>query len=275
MAYAAFQFLLSFIDMPAKHPEGDRNFNDLSHRFKRNIYDTPKGQIRLAVLKRDFQTLPLALGSRVLDVGAGQGQFALWLAAQGHSVLLTDVAEDMLAQAQMRANGQIFEFPPSFELADLWSLPDQADFAVVTCHAVLEWLEEPLMAIDVLWSKVAAGGYLSLLFYNVHGLVFKNLLRANYKKVVQGDVRGQRGSLTPISPLDPVDVLAKLVSLGAELCCHSGVRVFHDYILDLNAGQQAPDTVMALELELSTVDPYRGLGRYVHVVVKKKVLGEI
>ena len=255
--------------MPAKHPEGDRNFNDLSHRFKRNIYDSPKGQIRLAILQRDFKSLPLAAGSRVLDVGAGQGQFALWLASQGHKVLLTDVAEEMLLAAQEQASTQVFDYPPSFELADLWSLPEQDNFAVVTCHAVLEWLEEPMKAIDVLWSKVAVGGYLSLLFYNVHGLVFKNLLRANYKKIVKGDLRGQRGTLTPISPLAPMNVLAKLETLGAELCCHSGVRVFHDYIFDAAASQQAPETMMALELELSTVDPYRGLGRYVHVVVKK------
>ena len=35
----------------------DRNFDDLIGKFKRNIYATLKGQIRLAVLKRDLQFL--------------------------------------------------------------------------------------------------------------------------------------------------------------------------------------------------------------------------
>ena len=258
--------------MPAKHPQVDRNFNDLSQRFKRNIYDSPKGLLRLAVLKRDFALLPKAPSREVLDVGAGQGQFGLWLAEQGHKVTLTDVSETMLTQAQQNAVGLSCRHKPKFALCDLWCLGEAVgcqQFEVVTCHAVLEWLENPMAAIDHLWRCVVPGGYLSLLFYNVHGLVFKNLLRSNYKKVLAGDVKGQKGSLTPINPLAPNDVIAHMARLQGRLLCHSGVRVFHDYILDAVDQQRDPESVMALELTLSQQDPYRGLGRYVHIIVQK------
>ena len=33
---------------------GDRNFDDLAPRFKRNVYGGLKGELRLRVLQRDF-----------------------------------------------------------------------------------------------------------------------------------------------------------------------------------------------------------------------------
>lgn len=258
--------------MPAKHPEKDRNFDDLSQRFTRNIYDTPKGRLRLAVLERDFGVIPNNPALDVLDVGAGQGQFGLWLARQGHGVTLVDISGEMLAKAQTAATEQCFAIPPKFIQQDLWSLcketpPNSCD--MVVCHAVLEWLEHPLSAIVELTKLVRPGGYVSLLFYNVHGLVFKNLLRTNYKRVLNGDTKGQKGSLTPINPLEPQAVLTAVEHLGLSVLAHSGVRVFHDYVLDREQQRRDYDSVEALELTLSNQEPYRGLGRYAHVLVQK------
>ena len=263
--------------MPAKHPDKDRNFDGLSQRFTRNIYDSPKGQLRLAVLKRDFQQFVDRAELDIVDGGAGQGQFGLWLAQQGHKVALTDISSEMLAEAQKAASSQTFDYPPTFYQSDLWSLQTAlnidakggARYDLVACHAVLEWLEKPLDAIEELARLVRPGGWLSLLFYNVHGLVYKNLLRANYKRVLANDFKGQKGSLTPINPLNPNDVLAAVANAGLTTIAHSGVRVFHDYIL--NRDDQAKDyaTVEALELALSTQEPYRSLGRYVHLLARK------
>ena len=262
--------------MPPKQPLADRNFTGLTRRFKRNIYDSPKGQLRLAVLERDFNELGIFSTKsnqslEILDVGAGQGQFALQLASQGHQLTLTDVSQEMLERAQMAANTLALNYLPCFEVIDLWSLAkrnNQAQYDVVMCHAVLEWLEEPLLAIDALSRLVKPGGYLSLLFYNVHGLVFKNLLRANYKKVIAKDVRGQKGSLTPINPQNPDDIIAQLLLNGMKVRCHSGVRVFHDYIFNREDRSRDPEKMQALELDLSRKEPYRGLGRYVHVMAQ-------
>lgn len=76
----------------------DRNFDGIAPRFTRNIYHSAKGQLRLAILRRDFaEFLPMHNAPlRVLDAGGGQGQFALELAGQGHSLVLTDISAEML-----------------------------------------------------------------------------------------------------------------------------------------------------------------------------------
>ena len=78
----------------------DRNFDGIAGKFQKNIYQTTKGRLRQAVLLRDFaECADLATPSRILDVGAGQGQLALALAEQGHQVTLTDLSQDMLDMA--------------------------------------------------------------------------------------------------------------------------------------------------------------------------------
>ena len=53
----------------------DRNFDSIAAKFQQNIYQTSKGRLRQLVLQRDLSELPdLATSTRVLDIGAGQGQ---------------------------------------------------------------------------------------------------------------------------------------------------------------------------------------------------------
>lgn len=269
--------------MPPKQPFSDRNFDGLSRRFKRNIYQSPKGKIRLAVLKRDFEALEALAGASVLDVGAGQGQFASWLAGQGATLCLSDVSGEMLGEAKARfaaqekersgehLNDRFDSYQHRFIQSDLWQLDTQLageQFDVVCNHAVLEWLENPFDAVKQLVAWVKPGGYLSLLFYNVHGLMYKNLLRANYQKVLSQDLQAYRGSLTPINPLQPERVIKHVKRFGFDILQYSGVRVFYDYILDPQVRKKSIDEMMALELSLSQQEPYRGLGRYIHILAK-------
>lgn len=55
-------------------------------------------------------------------------------------------------------------------------------------------------------------------------------------------------------------------ALPLDLLCHSGIQVFHDYILDPGDRGKTPDTVLDLELEFSRIQPYRDLGRYQHLL---------
>src|SRR4051812_27451465 len=41
-------------------------------------------------------------GARVLDIGGGPGRYALWLADQGHRVVLADLSPELLAFARAR-----------------------------------------------------------------------------------------------------------------------------------------------------------------------------
>jgi S-adenosylmethionine-dependent methyltransferase len=262
----------------------DRNFDDLAPRFRRNIYGGLKGEIRLAVLNRDFQEfLPQALhakGStslRILDAGGGQGQFSLPLAVGGHALSLCDISAEMLALASENASvlglnsvefihGSIQELAASVQRGEL------APYDLVLCHSVLEWVADQgalLMALELL---VKNNGFLSLTFYNRHGLVMKSLLRGKRSAVLDQGYKPRAGSLTPTRPLDPSYVLSLLQEHDWHVCCHSGIRVFADFLLTEEGRKMPHPDLLALELELSRVEPYRSIGRYQHLLLSRRHL---
>lgn len=271
-------------------PHRDRNFDDLALRFRRNVYDRLKGDIRLAVLRRDFaETIPaLAVlmdqevaggGSpeavkqplHILDAGGGQGQFSLTLAQHGHRLDLCDISVNMLALAEenIAAAGLARQVALHHSSIQNYCAGHQGHYDLVLCHAVLEWVVEPEMLLDHLLAALKPGGFLSLTFYNVNGMVMKNLLRTNFKKVLAEDYRGYRGSLTPTYPLQPQQVYGWLAERGLPLLCHSGIRCFHDYILDPAQRTADPASQLDLELRLSREEPFRSLGRYIHTLTRK------
>lgn len=261
--------------------ETDRNFDDLAPRFARNVYGGLKGALRLAVLRRDFDAvLPQALQSadgralRVLDAGGGQGQFALQLAACGHALTLCDISGEMLALARAEALAQQLEHIEFLQcsiqaLAAQVRSGERAPFDLVICHAVLEWVADQPGLLQDLAALVRCEGYLSLTFYNRHGLIMKNLLRGRRPPVLDAAFVPSAGSLTPTRPLEPGQVLQWLHDAHWQRLCHSGIRVFHDLLLTPEGRAMPAQALVALELELSQQEPYRALGRYQHVLAKR------
>lgn len=257
----------------------DRNFDDLAPRFARNVYGGLKGEIRLAVLRRDFQECQVLATSggkplRILDAGGGQGQFSLQLAALGHELTLCDISEEMLQLAQANAVAAKIETVRYIhgsiqELAERVSGGEEACFDLVICHSVLEWVADQAGLLALLPELLVPEGTLSLSFYNRHGLIMKNLLRGRRPPILDGAFKPSAGSLTPTRPLDPVWVLQSLKEAPWELLCHSGIRVFHDFLLTPEGRAMSADALLALELELSRQEPYRSLGRYQHVLAKR------
>lgn len=267
--------------MAKESVQQDRNFDDLAQRFKKNIYGGLKGDIRLAVLERDCKAqLPIypsntkpAKPWRILDAGGGQGQFSLQWAKAGHDLVICDISIEMLklAEEQIKTLGlenRVTLIHSSVQDLHL-HLDDATRFDFVICHAVMEWLQEPQQLLPCLFEYLAPGAYLSLTFYNLHSLIYKNLLRTNFKKIINQDYGGSRGSLTPINPQDPEQVLGWIRQLPFSVLCHSGIRVFHDYIFNEEHRAREPESLLHLELEFSQREPYRSLGRYIHVLLQK------
>lgn len=255
--------------------EGDRNFDDLADKFRRKVYGRLKGRIRLAVLERDLgECCPRALTPaddrplRILDAGSGHAPFSLILADNGHDVTLCDVSRRMLDMAEDRVAAKGLSHRVGIRNCAIQDLAWETTgrFDLVLCHAVLGWVARPRALIRHLLDLTAPGGILSLVFYNLNGMIYKNLLRANYKKILNEAYNGWPGSLTPTWPRQPETVLEWLEQEGVDVRCHSGIRVFHDYNLDPVSKEAHPDTVVELELRFSRQMPYRDLGRYQHVV---------
>jgi S-adenosylmethionine-dependent methyltransferase len=256
----------------------DRVFDGLAQRFQRQIYDDPRGIIRLAILQDDLK--PLLASSftstkplRVLDAGGGLGQMAIWLAQQGHQVILAEPSLDMLQQAgaaiQRAGVGHAIELVQA-SVQDL-SESSHEPFDLITFHAVLEWLAEPRAGLEQLLRCLKPGGYMSLMFFNYHSTVMRRLIAGDLETVRRGEIASDgRKGLAPISPLKPDEVLAWLPSLGLELETWSGVRCFYDYMYrDVRKTAKMED-VIPLERAYSQQEPWRSLARYQHMLCRKQ-----
>lgn len=256
-----------------------RNFDALAPKFKRKVYGGLKGKIRLEIIKRDlFEIVPhLFSDSRsaplnILDAGCGSAPVSLNFARLGHALTLCDISKEMLEIAVSQIKMQHIEDSVTCMHLPVQKLPENltGSMDIVLCHAVLEWVTEPGNLIRHLLRVMKKRAFLSLTFYNLHGMIFKNLLRTNYRKIKKEQYQGWEGSLTPTHPKRPDEVIQLLESHNFEILAHSGIRVFHDYILDLEDQKKDPQTVLDLEAKFSRQMPYRDLGRYQHMICRKK-----
>ncbi|MBF8779035.1 methyltransferase [Pseudomonas fulva] len=241
----------------------DRHFDELASRFAEKIYGGAKGAIRLAVLQADLAQILAQRPLRVLDVGAGLGHMALWLASQGHELTLAEPAGPMLEGARARFDqaGQ----SATFIQAPWQALAERLDppYDLVLCHAVLEWLAEPQAILPALHQLTRADGWLSLAFYNRDALVYRNLLKGHLRKLRSNSLAGEKQSLTPQTPLDPRELRAQLDPLW-QVQSESGIRVFHDYMpREFQARTELAD-LLEMELAHRRHPSFAGLGRYLH-----------
>lgn len=251
----------------------DRYFDQLGAHFACKIYASPKGAIRLAVLTRDLEQwlaeLPAAgQPLRILDVGAGLGHVSEWLLQRGHSLTLCEPSDEMLAAARTRLESVPLAAHQSVEylqlpLQQLAARGEQYD--VVICHAVLEWLADPAAALASLRQLVRPQGAVSLAFYNRDALMYKNLIKGQFRKLKSNQLAGEgKRSLTPQQPLDPREVYAWIETAGFIRQHESGVRVFHDYMPEPFKSAADEREVIEQELLYSRHTAYRHLGRYLH-----------
>ncbi len=261
----------------------DKVFDGLAEKFRRNVYGTAKGWLRQQILYQDLQQIPFLnqqiepnSTANVLDVGGGLGQMSDWLAQQGHQVCFTEPAEDMRAEAQVLFDNQQqqhnYAFPVQVYDYKLQQISEQLEPAqLVVCHAVLEWLHQPQEALSHIATMMQPDGWLSLMFFNEHGLRFSNIVKGNYDKALRDtlDGTGQRLRLTPISPQDPETVIQGLRDQGLEIVSVAGIRIFNDYLRDKDPSEEDLLKVQELEWRYCHQDPYWRLGRYIHVIARK------
>lgn len=259
----------------------DRNFDKLADRFAHRVYGGLKGEIRLAVLWSDLQQvlaeLDTSCGGRplnILDVGGGLGQLTLRLAGLGHRLTFNDISGVMLDQARLRAREAGVEQAIDWNCGPYQALVEQqpaAQFDLVLSHALLEWLEQPQRLVPALHMLLKPGGYLSLCFYNPAAKVYRNLIRGNFDWLNREQpYQSDSGSLTPNNPCSLQQVRSWLEQSGMEIISESGVRVFHDYVVEKRGGHRCPDQVLAMELAWSRQEPFKWLGRYLHVIARKQ-----
>ncbi|CAK4067277.1 tRNA uridine 5-oxyacetic acid(34) methyltransferase CmoM [Vibrio sp. MarTm2] len=256
----------------------DRNFDDIAHKFAKNIYGSDKGEIRQVIVWEDLEQLLSSIDGdkralTILDAGGGLAQMSQKLAKLGHQVALCDLSSEMLqlAKQDIEKNNLLEQYrlihSPVQEIGQHLDSPVD----MVMFHAVMEWLVDPKTALEKVLEQVKSDGAASIMFYNHHGLVYKNVVCGNIPHVLEGMPHRKRFKLQPQKGLKPEDVYQWIEDAGFEICGKSGIRCFSDYIGNMEyTGDYQYEDVLALEKQLCRQEPYLSLGRYIHVWAKKK-----
>lgn len=257
----------------------DRVFDGLANRFQNKIYDDPRGAIRLAILQDDLAPLitppaPSKRPLRILDAGGGLGQMSIWMAQQGHQVVLAEPSAEMLQRAESDIQRVGLEDSIHLVQASVQEMAARGGcgpFDLITFHAVLEWLAEPRVVLGQLLNCLRPGGWLSLMFFSEHSTVMRRLIAGDFEVLRQGTVadHGKQG-LAPISPLRPEEVKEWLHEMNMVLETWSGIRCFYDYMHHDIRKKADMETVLPLERHYSRLEPWRSLARYQHMLCWKQ-----
>ncbi len=255
----------------------DRNFDDLAERFSTRVYGKLKGTLRQAVLWQDLTTYLPRLSQNtnkpldILDVGGGLGQLSIKLAQLGHRVHFNDLSAVMTEKAREAAQIAGVEDLIHWSNEPYQSLEANSikQFDLILCHAVLEWLAEPEQLLPALASMLRPSGSLSLCFYNPAGRVYRNLIFGNFRMLNSSlPYKTDNQSLTPSNPSSLEEVRQWLTASCFKTKQTSGIRVFSDYVTEVRGGHQSTEDVIAMELKHSTQEPYKWLGRYLHIIAQ-------
>ena len=248
----------------------DGSFNGIANKFDENIYGTTKGQLRHQLLLHFLSSSLASAHMNVLDLGGGTGMMSVEFAKRGHSVTVFDMSQDALNIAQQRLK----DYPNTQyilgELSEIDShINTQYDFII--CHAVLEWLSDPLSALLNMRSLLKVNGQMSLTFFNHDAKVFANLLYANFDYVINGLPVKNTVRLNPHNAQKPQEVLALLdKSEVFETKSSRGIRCFHDYIADKSKITSLYQQLFDMEVKYSDAEPYKWLGKYFHIMLEAR-----
>ncbi|MEF3303126.1 methyltransferase domain-containing protein [Paenibacillus sp. GYB003] len=115
----------------------------------------------------------LAEGMSVLDAGCGTGAITRGIAGVVGSsgrVVGTDNNPELIAKAR-QAGGDVPGL--SFDVCDIYALPYEDEFDIVTSSRVLQWLADPLQALRAMKAAARPGGRVLVLDYNHEKIVWE------------------------------------------------------------------------------------------------------
>jgi len=225
----------------------DQNFDKFADKFEKNIYGSTKGRLRHELLVHhlhnsiSLEGMPLD----VLDAGGGTGVMTEVMLNLGHNVTLSDMSSEVLSLARQKLGENI---NLDIQHMDILSLSNQKQYDLVVCHAVLEWLRDPVEVMRKLVDLVKPGGHLSLSFFNHDAQLFGNMLYGNFDYIEQGMTTKNIVRLSPNNPQKPKFILTQLEALPVKVIKQAGIRCFHDYLKQ--SDKQSSDYAQLKRLEI-------------------------
>jgi ubiquinone/menaquinone biosynthesis C-methylase UbiE len=118
-------------------------------------------QLRHVTALAWIDSLTLAPGSSVLEIGCGAGFMAIALAQRGLLVQAIDSTEAMIEQAQRNVQGSEDAESLSLSIGDVSALAfEDATFDLVIALGVIPWLEMPELALQEMARVTKPGGHI-------------------------------------------------------------------------------------------------------------------
>jgi S-adenosylmethionine-dependent methyltransferase len=160
---------------------------------------------------------------------------------------------------------------------DAVGLLGAARFDVALCHGVVMYLDDPAPLCESLAALLRAGGVGSVLAKNAEALALRPALRGRWDDALAAfgadrDLGGPgawAGDIGGLGVPTRGDTLAglhgALRTSGLEPTAWYGVRVLTDHLFDLGVGDDL-EVILAAEWEAGVRDPYRRVGRLLHVL---------
>lgn len=241
-----------------------------------NHYETIRGAVRHALVDRQLREHIRTPPGRILDVGGGAGHQSIPLARDGFGITILDPSQDMLAHAEEALRIENAETRARVELVDGFgedaaSLFTDDQFDAVLCHGVLPYVEDVRPLLTAMGAVTAGGGVVSLLVKNAAALALRPALLERFGDAIAAfdadrDIGGL-GVVTRAHTLE--DMRTRLADMSFDVIAWYGVRVFTDHLLDQQPGSDL-ELVLEAEWQASHRDPYRALGRLLHIVGRKQ-----
>jgi S-adenosylmethionine-dependent methyltransferase len=253
---------------------------------------TPWARVRYAVVAETLaRHLPGQGGPlRVLDVGGGDGQDSLPLAAAGHDVTLVDTSSGMLTQAERSAADLALTDRLRTVQASLDDLSivgdrddggddggdddgDEGGFDVVLCHFVLHY-REPGNDVARLAALVRPGGLLSLIAPNPASRVLQTLVRQGPAAALDQLESDAWESVTFAHAgrqYTAAEAAGDVAATGLDVVARYGGRIAND-LLTHDDKKHEPDYYAALErleIALCDRDPFRDIGMFWQLVAAR------
>ncbi|MET0766230.1 MAG: methyltransferase domain-containing protein [Aeromicrobium sp.] len=212
----------------------------------------------------------------VLDLGGGTGGDAVRLAQIGHRVTVVDPSPDALASLRRRGIEAGLAQPVNGvqgDAADLLEHVAPGSFDLVVCHGVLEYVDDPALALSTVAAVLRPGGHVSVMVAGRNAAVVARALAGDFvmaqtllgRSAAHWDVRemGQRRFV-------PAEVEELLSAGGFVPVETNGLRVFADLvpsaIVDTEPG--ARDALYALERLLKTSPDFTALSAGLHTIAR-------
>jgi S-adenosylmethionine-dependent methyltransferase len=214
----------------------------------------------------------------ILDVGSGVGEASLRFAALGHRVTLLEPQACLLETAMERAREQALD-----RTADLRFINErienleaclQEDFDLILCHETIEYVDDPLKALNIITRVLRPRGLLSLVFLNRYGLIMDKVLReGNVKEAM--DAFDMEEFSTPLHRgkghlYSDIELRMLLEPLGYNIEGEYGLLVFSEYIdCSLFEPGQCFKGMLELEERAGSEPHLKYVGKYTQLVCSK------